>query len=132
MGTRSDALNLPAKSNYDRRKRLWDSFARWLLRLFPGLVPGLYRWYAAFRSFRGRIRIQFAKEGARVHLGPSVQFREGCYKANRRTLARAEGIEKLQATHRWVDIVDLQLFLMGFDAGEEYSNTDHLRRDSPS
>jgi hypothetical protein len=63
--------------------------------------------------------------GEAVHLGPSVQFRNGCYQANARTLARAEGIKKLQAIHQWVDIADLRIFLMGFDAGEEYCSIDH-------
>ena len=130
MQTQPSALNLPAKLNYDRRKRCWDSIARCFSRLSPGLVRVLCKWYAALRSFRGHIRIQSAKGGARVDLGPSVQFHGGRYQANLRTLARAEGIEKLRAIHQWVDIADLRIFLMGFEAGEEYSNTDRLRRDS--
>ena len=60
-----------------------------------------------------------------VHLGPSVQFRSGCYQANTRTLARAEGIKRLQATRPWADIEDLRIFLEGFDAGEEYCSTGY-------
>jgi hypothetical protein len=71
------------------------------------------------------MRILSSKAGEAVHLGPSVQFRNGCYQANARTLARAEGIKKLQAIHQWVDIADLRIFLMGFDAGEEYCSIDH-------
>jgi hypothetical protein len=132
MQTQSRASVPSSKSKDDLRKGRWDSISLRPSKLFPNLVPSLCRWYAAFRSFRGHIRIQSSTSAGRVDLGPSVQFHVGCYQANTRTLARAEGIEKLQATHRWVDIVDLQLFLMGFDVGEEYSNTDHLRRDSPS
>lgn len=106
--------------NYDRRKRWLDLFARLASKPFPGLVRELCKWHAAFRSFRGHIRIQSATAGGRVDLGPAVQLEDGCYQANTRTLARAAGIEKLQATHRWVDIVDLRIFLMGFEWGEEY------------
>lgn len=130
MQTQSGELSLPARSDYDRRKRWLDSFARLVSKPFPGLVPVLCRWYAAFRSFRGHIRIQSATVGGRVDLGCAVQLEDGCYQANTRTLARAAGIEKLQAIHRWVDIVDLRIFLMGFEAGEEYSNTHCPRKDS--
>jgi hypothetical protein len=130
--TQSDVSSFPQKSICDRRKVWWDSIARWTSILFSGPVPVLCRWYAAFRSFRGHIQFQFATSAVRVDLGPSVQFRNGYYRANARTLARAEGIEKLQATHRWVDIVDLQIFLMGFDAGEGYSKADRPVQDSSS
>jgi hypothetical protein len=128
----SSASVLSSKSKRDLRKAHWGSSSLRLSKLFPNLVPLLCRWYAAFRSFRGHIRIQSATSAGRVHLGPSVQFRDGCYQANTRTLARAEGIEKLQATHQWVDIGDLHIFLMGFEAGEEYSKTDCPHQDSSS
>ena len=115
---------------HDLHKARWDSLFRWPSRLFPTRVPLLCKWYAAFRSFRGRIRIQSAKEGERVHPEPSVQFRDGRYQANTRKLAHAEGIERLRAIHRWVDIVDLHKLLRGFEAGEGYNNTDCLRLDS--
>jgi hypothetical protein len=73
----------------------------------------------AFRSFRGHIGILFSTKGG-VPLGPLVRLQAGCYLENERTHARAEGIKNLQATHPWVDNVDLQLFLMGFGAGEEH------------
>lgn len=34
------------------------------------------------------------------------------------TSARVAGIESLQATYPWVDIVDLRIYLEGFEAGE--------------
>jgi hypothetical protein len=80
----------------------------------------LYRWYAAFRSFRAHIRIQSATTGGRVDLGAAFQVRGEHHLPNARTDARAEGIERLLAIHPWADAVDLQMFLMGFDAGEEY------------
>jgi len=132
MESDSRASNLPSIQKCDPHTTRWDSLLRWPSRLFSTLVPLLCKWYAAFRSFRGHIRIQSAKEGARVRLGPSVQFRDGCYQANTRTLARAEGIEKLRAIYPWADIADLCIFLMGFEAGEEYSKADFLHQDSSS
>jgi hypothetical protein len=39
-----------------------------------------------------------------------------------RILARRRGIENLQAIHPWVDFQDLEIFLMGFDAGDQYAS----------
>jgi hypothetical protein len=69
------------------------------------------------------MRIQFATEGTRVRVGPAFQFRDGCYQGSERTIARAEGIKKFQANYPWVDSVDIQMFLEGFDVGEEYCTT---------
>jgi hypothetical protein len=124
--------SLCSRQEHDPHTARGDSLLRWPLRLFPTWVPLLCRWYATFRSFRGHIHIQFAKEGARVDLGPSVQIRDGCYQAHTRTLARAEGIEKLQASYLWVEIGDLHIFLKGFEAEEGYSKTDCLRQHSSS
>jgi hypothetical protein len=40
---------------------------------------------------------------------------------NTRTIARAFYTEMLSATLEWSDIVDLRIFLMGFDAGEQWT-----------
>jgi hypothetical protein len=74
---------------------------------------------AAVRSFRGHIGILLSTTRG-VRLGPAFQPQSQGHSPNERTYARAEGIKNLQATHPWVDNVDLQLFLMGFDAGEEH------------
>jgi hypothetical protein len=55
-----------------------------------------------------------------VEIGPSVQLVEGCSGPNEHTLARAEGIERLLARYPHADNLDLQLFLEGFEAGEQY------------
>lgn len=70
------------------------------------------------RSLRAHIRTQFATMG--VEIGPSVQLVEGCSGPNEHTLARAEGIERLLARYPHADNLDLQLFLEGFEAGEQY------------
>jgi hypothetical protein len=87
---------------------------------WPNLALYLCRLRASVRSFRAHIGIQLSTARG-VQLGPAFQFQAGQTLPNERTYARAEGIRKLQATHPWLDNVDLQLFLTGFDAGEEYN-----------
>jgi len=90
-----------------------------------------HRVRAAARSFRGHIGILFSTR-AGVPLGPALQLQPEGYRDDERTYARAEGIRTLQATHPWVDNADLQIFLMGFDAGEAHciAGTD-ICRSSP-
>jgi len=91
------------------------------------------RTHAAVRSFRGHIGILFSTTRG-VSLGPAFQPQSEGHLPNERTYARAEGIRNLQATHPWVDNADLQIFLMGFDAGEEHCiaalANDHNNPDS--
>jgi hypothetical protein len=76
-----------------------------------------YIWRDAFRSFCGHIRTQSAKGLGTVRLGPH------CHQGarNARTLVRTLYIQKLLATRPWADSEDLQIFLMGFDAGETWA-----------
>ena len=79
-------------------------------------------WRGALRSFLGHIRSQSARERLSVTLGPSLELSQGRhYQANTRTLARRLYIESVSAIYPWVDIPDLRIFLMGFDAGEQWS-----------
>jgi len=70
-------------------------------------------------SLREHIHIQFSKLA--VDLGPAFFLQDGDWLSNARTTARAEGIKKLQATRPKADIADIQMFLAGFDAGEQYA-----------
>lgn len=76
------------------------------------------------RSLRGHICIQPPTElWAGVSLGQEFLCRsDKCPQLNPRTIARAEYRQMLRAIYPWVDSVDLRLFLMGFDAGEEWTN----------
>ena len=76
-----------------------------------------YIWRTAFRSFRNHIRIQSAKGLATVRLGPHGH--RGA--RNARTLVRTLYTQKLLAIHPWADLQDLEMFLMGFDAGETFA-----------
>ncbi len=114
------ASSLPAKRAYVSRKVFRDSRTIFRAEWIPNLVAYIRKWRALFRSFRGRIRIQFATKGGWVDVGPALQRRGEHLYPDGRTYARAEGIRTLQATRPWLDIADLQHFLTGFDEGERY------------
>ena len=82
----------------------------------------LYILFSSFRCFLGHIHTQLAKERVSVSLGPAMQLHCQSYRPNRRTLARRQGIEKLQAIHPWADFQTLEIYLMGFDAGEQWAS----------
>jgi hypothetical protein len=120
--SQSDASNVPSIPERVRRIRHLDWFSISDALSPVHLASLLYRWRVAFRSFRAHIRIQSAKGGTQVDLGPAFLLRDGCYQENKGTIARAEGIRKLLATHPWADSVDLRMYLVGFQAGEGYCN----------
>jgi hypothetical protein len=74
-------------------------------------------WRTAFRSFRGHIRTQSAKGLATMRLGPHSDLGA----RNARTLVRTLYIQKLLAIREWADLQDLEMFLMGFEAGETFA-----------
>lgn len=47
---------------------------------------------------------------------------EGRLRVNTRTVARIEYTEKSLTLHPWLDSVDLETFLQGFDAGEQWAS----------
>ena len=86
---------------------------------------------ASFRSFRGHIALQSAKREGWLDVGPACQTLDGHLQPNKRTLARAEGIENFRSNYGWADNVDLRVFLMGFDAGERYSTMSQDHQNIP-
>lgn len=123
----------PGASKY-RRLSGWRSVRSLLRLLVFRLLNTWCIWHGAFRSFRGHIRTQSAREPLLLTLGPApLLFPDGSRRAQPRTLARSESIESLSAKYRWVDTVDLRMFLEGFDAGERYAlgtaGTETERRD---
>lgn len=115
----------PETLRRDRRYRVWH---RLLLARLPihslwfRLVGIWHIWRAATRSCRGRIELQSPTERLDVGVGSAfVRDQAGDYQVNTRTLARAACIENLSATYPWADIVDFRIFLMGFDAGEQWT-----------
>lgn len=90
---------------------------RFAARLFRhDLSRKLCIWRDAFRSFRGHIDTQSAKGQACVRLGQHSYL--GARDA--RTLVRTLYTQKLLAIHPWADSQDLEIFLMGFEAGETF------------
>jgi len=91
-------------------------------------------WSGAARSFVWHIRIQSSKEASRVSLGPVwVQGPDGSLVESLGTRARAEGIRSLWAKYPWADVVHQQIFLMGFDAGEQmYARLHRTETDKQS
>jgi len=80
---------------------------------------------SAWESFRGHLGILSAKEECPVDLGPAFERdARGYIQENTRTAARNQHIEKLLSVHPWSDPMDLETFLLGFDAGEQYASCD--------
>lgn len=94
------------------------------LRLARFYLVGTWRiCNAAIRSCYGHIRLQSPTEIFRVGTGSAfVQGPDQSLQPNIHTLARACYIEMLSATLDWADIVDFRTFLMGFDAGEQWTH----------
>jgi len=102
----------------------WRVGLKFALNLFRNdLRQRWYIWRDAFRSFVGHICTQSAKGQAGVRLGPHGH--QGV--RNARTLVRTLYIQKLLAIRPWADSQDLEMFLMGFDAGEIWSSCSRDR-----
>jgi hypothetical protein len=111
----------PSMPIYVNRKRRLDSTLISSLLFWLDFPHRLYRWYAAFRSFRAHIRIQSPRMGSCFPLGPLELYQGGLGPNDGRILSRVEGIEKLRSKCPWVDSVDMRMWTMGFEEGEKYS-----------
>jgi hypothetical protein len=112
-----------------RHMQIWNLFllSDSIYRLRNTMLNRWCIWYGALRSLLGHVGSQSARARVAVDLGPALQrLPNGHYQANARTLARAQYIKKLRASHPWVDIPDLHMFLMGFDAGEQFSRLCYI------
>jgi hypothetical protein len=103
--------------------RLWPSLES-LLRFAYAL-----RWEG--RSLFGRIQILLSRKQWGLDLGPEyVTLLDGRRLRNKRTAARSYGIEELASCYPWASMFDLELFLKGFDLGEQYTQSS-LRSAEP-
>src|SRR5665213_2576465 len=85
-----------------------------LIRLLgPNLWGKLYILFSSSRCLFGHIRTQLGEDRVLVSLGPALEQHCQSYRPNRRTAARKQGIEMLRATHPWVDLLTLEIFLKG-------------------
>jgi hypothetical protein len=108
-----------------RRKVSGVSFAEFFSKCLTKIASFRCKLCVAWGSLRAHTAHQFATKETRVDLGSACLFQDGCWQANKGTLARAEGIKKFLANHAWADTLDLRTFLNGFDAGEEYCMDAH-------
>lgn len=108
---------------------LWRTKA-WAWRVVPSPLVRLAShclrfWYALRlegRSFYGHIQTLLAKRHWGVDLGPLYENLPGeRLFENKRTAARSAGMEALVSEHPWASSIDLQIFLEGFHAGEQYA-----------
>ena len=82
---------------------------------------------ATLRSAHGHWRTQISTRNPSVDFGPALQcLPSRSFQPRVETQARIRGIDSLVATRPWVDIVDMQIFLEGFEAGAQWcrSNQD--------
>jgi hypothetical protein len=123
----SPQLSVESYVSYYRKVLVRDGVRGLLQLIRERLLGKLGIWFFAFRSFRGHIRVLSAKGQANVRFGPAFEsLPNGCYRRNIRTVARRLYTEKLLATRfSWADCQDLEIFLMGFDAGAAWeTHTD--------
>jgi hypothetical protein len=109
----------------DPRRTLRMCWHEWLLATEPirrRLRNTSRIWCTALHSCHGHIYTQSAKNWPELRLGRSPESEKNqSHQVNSGTIARADCIKRISATHRWADVVDLQMFLKGFDAGERYA-----------
>jgi hypothetical protein len=83
-----------------------------IFRLYARKLPSV------FRSALGHILLELPRNWS---VGPAFQEEsDQSFSQNKRTLARALGIQELWAKYPWMDQADLEIFLRGFDAGEQW------------
>lgn len=105
---------------------IWTRIRRRVLPRVVRLLNIWCIWSGAIRSLVGRIRIQSPTETPHADLGIGCeQCPDGNFRVPIRTQHRVQGIQRLEATFPWVDFVDRQIFLMGFDAAEQFYDS-HL------
>ena len=104
------------------RKTLFGPIFFRLRRLSGRLSNRLCIWRNAFQRHQGRKRSLSAIRFGLVDHGPCFrQMPDGSLQYVVRTQIRSFDIQKLQAIYPWVDILELRIFLMGFDAGERWA-----------
>jgi hypothetical protein len=69
----------------------------------------------------GHWRSQISAKSLTVPFGPAFRrLPDGSLQPESRTIERSERIDNLLANRPWADRVDIQIFLEGFDAGEQW------------
>lgn|ERR1700722_6365932 len=106
-----------------RPSRLRDIVAYAPFRFLPeNLRDRLHIVFSAFGSFLGHLRTQLVKDRPHVTFGPSLQRGHQHLVRNKRTLARINGVADRLSNYTWMDFLDFEIFLAGFDAGEQWAS----------
>src|ERR1700731_675866 len=101
-----------------------ESNTVWIMAKVESYLRFVYalRWEG--RSLFGRIQTLLSRKQWDVTAGPdTVCLLDGRVLKNKRTAARKHGIEELVSRYPWASTVDLQMFLDGFDLGEQYGRS---------
>lgn len=110
---------------YDYWSKLRQAcFAVRKLLLYPWKRP--YRLWCALRvsvrTFRGHIQELLSRKRWAVDLGPVyLPNLDGHLLVNSRVQSRNAGIETLIQSRSWANTIDIEIFLQGFDWGEQYA-----------
>ena len=105
--------------------RLWEAWREARLLLYRAVLKSALLRQTSLsvaRSLFGHIRTRRAIEHQSVDLGPALQRSlSGHLVPCTRTVARSDGTEFLLTKYPWADLVDLQIFLLGFDEGARWA-----------
>jgi hypothetical protein len=88
------------------------------------LARGAMLWNISNRTLAalwGHWKSQISAKSQTVSFGPAFRrLPDGSLQPESRTIERSKRIDNLLATRPWADRVDIQIFLEGFDAGEQW------------
>jgi hypothetical protein len=102
----------------------WVSRCTHVLQSFRVLTHPRF-WYALRLSLRtafGCMKTLLSKKHWAVDFGPLLERLPcGCLVHDGRTDARSVGTQEIESRYPWASIVELQMFLEGFDVGERYA-----------
>jgi hypothetical protein len=103
--------------------RTWRKVRRSPRHLWWRLVRHSHVLRIAGRSFCGHISLLLSRkqEGVDLGLAHQQQLSHEHLLPNTRTSSRRRGIERLVASRPWANSIDVQLWLEGFDWGEQYA-----------
>ena len=105
-----------------QNRRTSSLLERLSLSKFPTRHPVLYEAFFELRSFYHRIQLLRSRGGSR-RLEMGLVFEpasHGYLVRSRRTHARNRDTQKLLSDYPWLSLEDCHLFLLGWDAGEEW------------
>jgi len=117
----TDDRSRSGKSN--QSPNLWERLS---LSTLPYRCQLLYGLLLETRSFYHRIRLLKRQGGiCQPRMGPALEkATSGCLEPNRRTQARIQDMQQWAESRPWGSPSDWQLFLVGWDAGSEYSERE--------